>query len=361
MHVSRDSLALRLALAYGLLILYASLYPLVTWQDHGADWFAFLSEPWPRYFTVLDIVLNVLAYLPLGFLLSAGALRRCAPWGAVLLATLLAAGLSVGVEVLQHYLPSRVPSNVDCVTNSLGGLLGALAGARWGWSLHEGGAVHRWRTHYFYHGTLADYGLLLALLWWLTQLSPEILLFGTGNVRRLLGLPPALDFTVERFLLLEACIAASGVMGVGLLLRRVLRLPNPLPIFIFLLVALGIRSGAAVVLMRPDDILGWATSGARAGLLAGVLVLAVVCFLPHALQQALGALSLFMTAVLVNLAPENPYLVQSLSVWRQGHFLNFNGLTRLVASLWPFLALLFLVLAGPKPPPPGQALAKPPI
>lgn len=41
----------------------------------------------------------------------------------------------------------------------------------------------------------------------------------------------------------------------------------------------------------------------------------------------------------VNLTPYNPYSVAALAVWRQGHFLNFNGLTRLTASLWPFLAL----------------------
>jgi hypothetical protein len=47
--------------------------------------------------------------------------------------------------------------------------------------------------------------------------------------------------------------------------------------------------------------------------------------------------------VLVNLAPPNPYLADSLKVWQQGHFLNFNGLTRLVSALWPFVALGYLI------------------
>ena len=51
-------------------------------------------------------------------------------------------------------------------------------------------------------------------------------------------------------------------------------------------------------------------------------------------------------AVLVNLAPTNPYSAAALATWRQGHFLNFNGVTRLVASLWPFLALPYLMLLG---------------
>jgi hypothetical protein len=32
-----------------------------------------------------------------------------------------------------------------------------------------------------------------------------------------------------------------------------------------------------------------------------------------------------------------------MKVWQQGHFLNFNGLTRLVSALWPFIALGYLI------------------
>jgi len=47
--------------------------------------------------------------------------------------------------------------------------------------------------------------------------------------------------------------------------------------------------------------------------------------------------------VLVNLSPPNPYFAATLKVWEQGHFLNFNGLTRLVSAAWPFAALVYLV------------------
>ena len=53
--------------------------------------------------------------------------------------------------------------------------------------------------------------------------------------------------------------------------------------------------------------------------------------------------------VLVNLAPPNPYSAAALATWRQGHFLNFNGLTRLVSILWPFLTLPFLLLTTRRP------------
>jgi hypothetical protein len=62
-------------------------------------------------------------------------------------------------------------------------------------------------------------------------------------------------------------------------------------------------------------------------------------------------MALMASTALVNLAPANPYLAQSLQVWPQGNFLNFNGLTHLTAELWPFAALAYLLLVaagGPK-------------
>ena len=63
----------------------------------------------------------------------------------------------------------------------------------------------------------------------------------------------------------------------------------------------------------------------------------------------LAALALMAGAILVNLAPPNPYSAAALAVWRQGHFLNFNGLTRWVSTLWPFLTLPFLLLTSRRP------------
>ena len=72
--------------------------------------------------------------------------------------------------------------------------------------------------------------------------------------------------------------------------------------------------------------------------------------LPRGLRLTFAALLIMAATVLVNLVPPNPYLAASLKVWQQGHFLNFNGLTRLVSALWPFAALGYLMyLAGSRP------------
>jgi hypothetical protein len=65
--------------------------------------------------------------------------------------------------------------------------------------------------------------------------------------------------------------------------------------------------------------------------------------LPRLARLALAAVLLMVGTVLVNLAPPNPYLAATLKLWQQGHFLNFNGLTRLVSALWAFAALGYLI------------------
>jgi VanZ family protein len=120
-------LPLYLALAYLVLIIYASLYP-----------FRQLARPrclaagvsfdaaWPRYWTVFDLLVNLVAYLPLGFLLAL-ALRRLpgGRWTASIVALLLGSLLSLAMECLQNWLPSRVPSNLDLGCNASGTAIGA--------------------------------------------------------------------------------------------------------------------------------------------------------------------------------------------------------------------------------------------
>ena len=63
-----------------------------------------------------------------------------------------------------------------------------------------------------------------------------------------------------------------------------------------------------------------------------------------AIQSALAAVALLFATVMVNLAPDNPYLEQMQQVWNPGQFLNFHGLTQFAATLWPFLALPWLIM-----------------
>ncbi|MBI4985876.1 MAG: VanZ family protein [Rhodocyclales bacterium] len=344
MQPAASPLSRYLAAAYTLLAVYASLHPFADWRNSGVDVLAFFAAGWPRYSTGFDLALNVAAYLPLGFLWVPVLQPRLGRFGAVLLATLCGAGLSLIMETLQNYLPSRVPSNLDLACNTLGTLLGALAGARWGGLLLDGGRLHALRHRALLQGAMGDAGLLLLGLWLLTQLTPETLLFGNGDIRGYLGLPAVLPYSAGRFANIEAAIVCADTLAVLLLATRLERRPLYVPIFGLLLLALATKSFVLALTLGTAHGFAWATPGAATGLGAGGALWILATLLPARLQQALAALALLLATVLVNLAPDNPYSANTWQTWNPGQFLNFHGLTKLASTLWPYLALPWLML-----------------
>ena len=88
-----------------------------------------LEFPWPlRPSDFEDTAVNILGFLPFGFLLTAY-LREVAHYDrgrAVWVAVVLGGLASLGIELLQVYLPSRDSSLLDLLNNVLGSGLGAL-------------------------------------------------------------------------------------------------------------------------------------------------------------------------------------------------------------------------------------------
>lgn len=334
---------------YALLIVYATLHPMVGWRDSGLPPFAYLSAPWPRYVTRFDLTANILGYIPFG-VLAVAAMR---PWlrgvPAFALATALAFALTLTLEALQNYLPARIPSNLDVLCNVLGAAAGAALAAHFVPRLGADGPLGRGRRRVFLSGGPFDAGLALLGLWLFVQLDPSTLLFGAGDLNDYLQ-PRGTDaYPPQLFIVVEALTAAANLVAVGLLFSLLAAPTAPVRgmLAAFVLAALIVRVAAFAILKRTEDVLGWLTPGAQAGLAAGFVLAMVAVGLPRLARLSLAAMLLMAATVLVNLAPPNPYLVASLGIWEQGHFLNFNGLTQLVSALWPFAALGYLVvLAG---------------
>lgn len=340
----RTHLTLYLTGGYLLLIIYASLHPLAGWHDSGGDPLGFLGASWPRYYTGFDLATNLGAYLPFGFLCAAAWRRRLEPLPAWLLAAVLGSALSLAMEVLQNYLPNRVPSNLDLACNGAGALVGSWIGARWGGVLLDQGRLARWRHQTLMNASGVDMGVLLVAAWMITQLSPESLLFGSGNLRQMFGLPPAQSFAPADFVSIENAIAATGLLAAGLTITLLLRRHARLLTLALLLVAVLIKTATYSVLMGPSAALAWITPGNSVGMAIGLGMWWIASFLAFPLQRALAALALLIATVMVNLAPDNPYLLNTLQIWNPGQYLNFTGLTRLISSLWPFLALPWLMI-----------------
>jgi VanZ family protein len=348
-HAARHHLPLYLIGTYTLLIVYASLYPLAGWEDRGIEPLAFLSGSWPRYVTGFDLVINTLAYVPLGLLLAALLRLRVGTWTACLLAAVAGCLLSLAMEVTQNFLPSRVPSNLDLACNFLGALLGGIFGARWGRRILSENNLGVWRRHVRGDTAGDDFGVLLLAAWLMTQFSPEILLFGSGDLRRMLDLPPVQTFAPERFANVEAGIAASGLLAAMLITGLLLRRQRRALTLCLVATALVVKTLAQALIAGPGLALAWLTAGSAAGIAAGLTLWLGASFLPTGLQRATAALALLLATVLVNAAPENPYLHNAAQLWQSGQFLNFNGLTRLICSLWPYLALPWLITFRPEP------------
>lgn len=329
---------------YAVLTAYASLYPLEGWRDFGLSPFTYLSAPWPRHVTTFDIVVNIAGYFPLGFLAVAALRPRLKGIPAFAISTLAALVITLVLEALQSYIPARFPSNLDVLSNLAGAALGAAAGLRFA-ALFDAGPLQHWRARIFLPGPAVDVGLVLIALWLFAQLNPTTLLFAGGDLRDLLVAAEGRARRPEFFIAIEAITAAANLAAVGLLFS-LLEAPGisaRARIAALVVAAAAVKTAAFAVLMRAESVFAWLTPGAQVGLAAGLAVAFIAAAAPRTARLALAALLIMAATVLVNLSPPNPYLAASLKVWQQGHFLNFNGLTRLVGSVWPFAALVYLV------------------
>lgn len=326
------------------LVAYASLYPFEGWRTVGLSPFAYLSAPWPRYVTVFDVVMNVAGYVPYGFLAVAALRPRARGVAAFVLAAASAALLSLVLEAGQTYLPARFASNLDVLCNLTGAALGAALALQLAPFIAEG-PLHRVRSQTFLAGAEVDFGLVLVALWLFLQLNPVALLFGAGDLRDFLAPIEGRARQPEFFVSIETFTSAANLTAVGLLLSALVA-PGRRARVMFcwlVLAALAVKSASFAILMRAENVFAWLTIGAQLGLAIGLAAVLAAASAPRTVRLALAAVLLMAATVLVNLTPPNPYLADSLKVWQQGHFLNFNGLTRVVSALWPFVALGYLM------------------
>src|ERR1700704_2140830 len=189
-HEQPSTLARYLFVAYVLLVVYASLHPFSGWRDRGLPPFAFVAAPFTRPMPVFDVVVNVIGYVPLGFLAALAAYPRLRGGRAFVFGFACSLLLSFALESLQLYLPTRTSSNLDLLANAAGGALGALAAVAGPRALRLEEGLLRLRERFMLPGRRIDLGLVLIGLWLLSQLNPETLLFGTADLRELFRGPP---------------------------------------------------------------------------------------------------------------------------------------------------------------------------
>jgi VanZ family protein len=358
------SSAAPLVLVYAALVMYASLYPFTGWRwPPGPSLGALLVLPWPPWRDTFDVVSNMLGYMPLGALLYVVQVRGGRPLvPAWLLSLVAAAALSYTMEVTQQFLPGRVPSRVDWALNCAGAAAGAALAA----ALHALGMLQRWQSarERWFVGDSAG-GLALLALWPVGLLFPTPLPLGLGHVGDQLRealislfedvpwaqglqtllessntwvepLPPLSEALVQMLGLLGPCLVAFCVARRGW--RRAALVLG------ILVLALATTTLSTALSFGPAHALAWLTPLSLPALAVGALLAGLCALLGARSAAGLGLVVLSALVVLVSQAPVDPYFADSLQSWEQGRFIRFHGLALWIGWLWPYAAMVWLLL-----------------
>ncbi len=346
-------------LAYVLIVVDASLYPFSRWRSLGLGAFDYLSADWPSRVLPFDLLANAVGYAPLGFFGVLALHPRVRGAFAAVVAVAGGALLSGGLEALQTYLPARVASKVDLAANVGGTLIGALVAARVAQPLLDTGRLRVWRARWF--AADASRGLVLTMVWFGALVYPDVFVFGTGGLVKVLDVATVgrlgewlglvngydVDVTAARFRIAEACVSTLALTGAGLLFGNLIRDGARWRVRIGLVAAFVATSVVIEAIAHAFlfDEAPWPplTPGSRLAVGAASTVLAIATALPRPTRWALSLACLVGTVVLINVYPENPYVVAVGLSWTRGRLMNFYGLASGLNLVWPWFAIAYLL------------------
>lgn len=332
-------LARAMALIYGLLIVYTSLNPFDFHFQNGVRGIAWMTAPLPRFIPLFDVVANVLAYIPLGFLLVLAVFPRWRRFTALGIALVICVILAGAVETVQTWLPTRIPSQTDWWANGLGGFIGASLAVPLGPQWLSGSALHRQFDRWF---GLNWGALALFLLFPWAQIYPQSAWLGMGAWRQL-GSTVDWGTLVMNQMLREGLITGVCWLGVGLMLSLGMRPKAPQWRLLMALLGASILIKALFTSLQFGGEIGftWLTTGALWGMLLGSTLLLWGIRWGSFYRLGVGLASLATMLLLVNLFPDNPYFALTLREWNQGRLLHFNEVMQWISYIWLPFAILW--------------------
>lgn len=333
------------------LIVDASLYPFSGWREIGLGAFDYLSAPWPKRALEFDMVVNVLGYFPLGLLAMFALypkLRGALATGLVILCSIV---LSGALEAIQTFLPTRVASKVDLVTNVAGATLGAVCGALLCEPILDRGRLREVRLQWFARD--ANFGIVIAALWFGAILYPQPFAFACGNLSGVLDVgfsepgwlsflrePSARGFTIEELVVSTCFLSAAGLLVLNLLRPFA---PRTIIIFVYVVLCAIAKTLGTGLTYAPGEPFIWVTRGSFESVIGTAIILLGALYVSPKWGVWIAQLLLVAGLFLVNMLPSNPYFEGAAQDWAHGRLLNFYGLALGVSLAWPFVALAYLV------------------
>lgn len=203
--------------------------------------------------------------------------------------------------------------------------------------------------------------LVLLLLWPPALLFPAAVPLGLGQVfERLesaladaLTDTPFLEWLPVRELELQPLVPIAELLCVALgalipclLGYCVIRTVWQRTAFSVAILAAGIAVSAlsAALSYGPEHAWAWLDLPVQVGLGLAVVLAILFLVLPRRGAAALALLALAIHLGLLNQAPADPYFAQTLQTWEQGRFIRFHGVVQWLGWLWPYAALLYVLV-----------------
>jgi VanZ family protein len=343
----RSHLPHLLAALYAAAIVFASLAPFGPWLAPPASTPFWALSPDVRS-TRFDWLVNVVAYLPLGFF-AALMPRRAHPVRRIAVGAGTGFVLSFAMETAQAYLPTRDASLIDWFTNTLGAATGGVLAARFARSATAKRMVADARHRFFLPGKLGDAGLALLALWLVAQSNPAIGLFAISFDPSLAaGAAAPRDAAAFLGNAFESLLLTLGLgLFVALLVRE--RRHFGLALLATIVVASASKGVVAAAMLRPAPWQSWLRPEVSFGIAVGVLLLLALIHFARPVLIVASTVALILSVVLPPIVSDSQTSRVALALfdWRYGQLLNFNGLTHTVLRVWPLAAATWLfALAG---------------
>lgn len=325
------------------IVIYATLLPFAGWRiPEVMGWHAIVRP----YQTGLDLVLNIVAYVPVGLLMATLRLQANARRPLVEAAILVSA-LSFVLESLQLFLPGRVTALHDWMANSAGGLVGAAfavsaLGHRLGKQLFE------LRLRWLADGTQAEWGALLLLVWLVAQSNPAVPFFEAGQMANELSRDWQAADTGVLALLPQVIAIALNVCGFALFLAVWVhpRIFAGVPALLALAAGLMVKFLAAGLMLKAPLMETWLVPATALGLIAGYFFALILLGATPRTRLFLATLLIFAGGLMARMAGTYEGFDAMLRLFERPHpqLGTFAGLTRWLNELWPVAAFIYLVI-----------------
>jgi hypothetical protein len=202
---------------------------------------------------------------------------------------------------------------------------------------------------------------VLIALWPTALLFPAAVPFGLGQVLERLEAAtelalldtPFIDWLPTRDVPLEslsqggqALCVVLGLLVPCLLGYCVIRHVGRRAVFAFglLAVGVGVTALSAALSWGPAHAWVWLDEPVRVGVWAAGGAAVLLLLLPRRASAAVLLVTLVWHLALLNQAPTSVYFAQTLLQWEQGRFIRFYGLGQWLGWLWPYMALLYVLV-----------------